>query len=1007
MFKNLWKLRVAWLGLWLLAGGTGLHAAELTDAPFTVESWSIEEGLPQSSVISIIQTRDGYLWLGTLRGLVRFDGNQFTVFNEFNTPGLGSDQIVFLFEDSQTNLWVGTDTAGVALIKDGRVRSVPLGAVGHASRLISAGEDTNGAVWLYTADARLSRWQDGQTQSLNLFQAPAISRMMAVEPAGAVWISEYEAGGAGMFSFRPDNFHPPALPIEQNIRAQRIDFILASRSGGVWRLMDGRVQKWNGTVQDFGPYPWTNSTVPAMVVSAACEDAAGNLILGTPTNGVYWFEPGGNYRHITRAQGLSSDYILSLCLDQEGDLWVGTDGDGLNRVKKKLFRSPVNLSPLSAQSVAWDGNGGLWTAFNENGVTYWRTNEARHYDVGRAQNAWTVLVDHRKQVWAGTRDEGLFELLDGRFQPAAGAAGLGPHIFALFEDRSGQLWVGAGNGLAVWNGQSWKTYTTQDGLPENIIRAIAQDPAGTIWIGTENQGLAYLQAGKFVALGASAKGPPGNDISALYIDPAGTLWVGTAGHGLGRLKNGQWKHFSTSDGLAGNSISYLIADDAGNLWIGSNAGLMRVPQVDGDLDFSALRTFGREDGLPSRECSIGSQPAACRAEDGTLWFPTAKGLVSVNPVALGSRHPLPLVRIESVRVDNHQEQKSDLLSSDWAPAILVPPGAEQLEIRYTALHFSAPRAVRFRYQLEGHDSTPTEAGGERVARYHNLWPGHYRFHVWAANEDGVWAEPGRVLAITVQPEFWQTRMFLAGLIVLVLAVVAGVVRYLSTQKLKRTVALFKQQEALEHERSRIARDLHDQLGANLTQVALLGEMAKSDRELPEEVESHAEQILQTARETTRALDEIVWAVNPSNDTLEGLVNYAVKYAQDYLALAGLRYRADVPAQLPAAALPPDVRHNVFLAFKEAVNNVVKHAQASEVWIRLQFSPESFTFEIADNGRGPAHGDPERTKNRNGLRNMRKRLEEIGGAFALTPGAGGGTLVRLTAPLGKSVPPTDV
>ena len=264
-----------------------------------------------------------------------------------------------------------------------------------------------------------------------------------------------------------------------------------------------------------------------------------------------------------------------------------------------------------------------------------------------------------------------------------------------------------------------------------------------------------------------------------------------------------------------------------------------------------------------------------------------------------------------------------------------------------------------------------------------------------------------MLAITVQPEFWQTRMFLAGLIVLVLAVVAGVVRYLSTQKLKRTVALFKQQEALEHERSRIARDLHDQLGANLTQVALLGEMAKSDRELPEEVESHAEQILQTARETTRALDEIVWAVNPSNDTLEGLVNYAVKYAQDYLALAGLRYRADVPAQLPAAALPPDVRHNVFLAFKEAVNTVVKHAQASEVWIRLQFSPESFTFEIADNGRGPAHGDPERTKNRNGLRNMRKRLEEIGGAFALTPGAGGGTLVRLTAPLGKSVPPTDV
>jgi len=178
-------------------------------------------------------------------------------------------------------------------------------------------------------------------------------------------------------------------------------------------------------------------------------------------------------------------------------------------------------------------------------------------------------------------------------------------------------------------------------------------------------------------------------------------------------------------------------------------------------------------------------------------------------------------------------------------------------------------------------------------------------------------------------------------------------------------------------------------------------MAKSDRDLPAEVESHADQILQTARETTHALDEIVWAVNPSNDTLEGLVNYAVKYAQEYLALAGLRYRAEVPAQLPAAALPPEVRHNVFLAFKESVNNVVKHAQASEVWIRLEFSADRFTFEIADNGRGLAHLDPQRAKTRNGLKNMRKRLEEIGGEFTMTPGPAGGTIVRLTAPLMKS------
>jgi signal transduction histidine kinase/ligand-binding sensor domain-containing protein len=913
-----------------------------------------------------------------------------------------------LFEDSRTNLWVGTDNAGVVLIKDGQVQTVNLGATGHGSRLTSACEDTNGAVWLYTADARLARYQHGQVETLQLVQpSAAISRLVTTDQAGSIWISEYEGPRvAWLLSFRQDNFHPSALMIDQQIQARRIDYILAGRQGGLWRLMDGQVQKWKNGSQDRDsyPYPWTNSTVTVAEVTAACEDEDGNLIVGTPNDGVYWFAPGGNYRHLSKARGLSSDYVLSLCLDREGDLWVGTDGDGLNRVKRKLFLPPAGLKPLPAQSLARDDHGGLWAAFNAHGVACWRTNTAHDYEVGRGQNAWTVLVDHQQQVWAGTRGEGLFALQNDQFQPApSSAARLGPQIFALFEDRRTNLWAGTGNGLGRWDGREWRLYTTSDGLPENIVRAVVQDAAGTYWIGTENRGLCRWQDGQFSKVPAAADGPPGDDISTLYLDRAGALWAGTAGHGLGCLKNGRWTHYATTNGLAGNSISYLIEDDAGNLWIGSNAGLMRVPRAGGELELAGLRTFGHADGLPTRECSIGSQPAACRADDGRLWFPTTEGLVSVNPAELKKDLQAPLVMIESVRVDD-QEQKTNALSSAWAQTVVMPAGAEQLEIHYTALHFSAPQEIRFRYQLEGHETRPTEAGGERVARYHNLWPNHYRFHVWAGNEDGVWTESGRVLDITVLPEFWQTRTFLAGVIAVILALVAGIVRYVSTQKLKREVALFKQQEALEQERSRIARDLHDQLGANLTQMTLLSEMAKADKELPAEVEEHAEQIMQTARETTHALDEIVWAVNPANDTLEGLVNYAVKYAQDYLALADLRYRAEVPAQLPSAALPPEVRHNVFLAFKESVNNVVKHAQASEVRVRLQVSPSAFTFEIADNGRGLGHLDPARAATRNGLRNMRKRLADIRGEFSMTPGAAGGTVVRLTAPLGTPVQP---
>src|SRR5205807_4899034 len=214
-------------------------------------------------------------------------------------------------------------------------------------------------------------------------------------------------------------------------------------------------------------------------------------------------------------------------------------------------------------------------------------------------------------------------------------------------------------------------------------------------------------------------------------------------------------------------------------------------------------------------------------------------------------------------------------------------------------------------------------------------------------------------------------------------IVVGSVHYVSTQKLQRQLGVMRQQEALEKERARIARDLHDQLGANLTQVALLGELAETDKELPQEVEAHAKQISQTARDTTRALDEIVWTVNPSNDTLDGLINYVCKYAQEYFEIAGLRYRLEVPPQLPNEPISPELRHNVFLAAKEAVNNIVKHAQASSAWLRLRLEPDRFVLEIEDNGRGLTAAD--KNKGRNGLRNLRKRMEDIGGQFEIAPG----------------------
>ncbi len=996
-------LATAWFWLCgcdgILAADSNTHSSAV--ASFVVKSWP--DGLPQSSVIALTQTRDGYLWLGTLKGLVRFDGVNFTVFDENNTPGLNSSQIVYLFEDSRSNLWVGTETAGIALLKGGRVLDTGIGAGTSAGKLMAACEDATGAVWLYTADGRLCRYDNGEIRT-GPFGAHLVSvyRGLTAEKSGPVLIG-VDWGIYGMGSIT--NADPRDPPVDRITPANTLDFLLASRNGGYWRLANGRIQKWNANQleRDFGNYPWTN--LSHVRIKAACEDLDGNLIVGVLNGGVFWFDSTGTAKQISSAQGLSHNGVLSLCVDREGSLWVGTDGGGLNRVKRNPFVVGNPTQGWVVQSVSNDRAGGFWMAIQAAGATYWNGNVVRDYGL---TNTWTVFVDKDNQVWAGTRRGGawlggLFQLRGNRFELSPGTEMMDRDIFAIHQDRSGRIWVGTQGGLAMRDAGKWKVLTTRDGLLSDNVRAIADDAEGNLWIGTAG-GLNLWQNGQFASYSKSDRGLPSNNVTSLHVDNEGVLWVGTGG-GLARFHKGKWTRYTKEQGLVSNAVAYLIEASQDDLWLGSNAGLMRVSKKSLN-DFSqgltnvvTCRAYGRADGLPTPECTQGSQPAACRTADGRLWFPTIAGLISVKPDDLKRNLQLPPVVIESVKVAGEEQNTNSLLSGSFG-AITIPAGKEQLEIRYTSLNLAAADRARFKYRMENYDTAWFEAGDSRVARYPKLPPGDYRFRVAACNEDGVWNEAGASFAVSGLPAFWQTWTFRGLVAACVLGLIVGAVYYVSTQKLQQQLAVLRQKEALERERARIARDLHDQLGANLTQVALLGEMAEADRDLPSEVESHARQISQTARDTTRSLDEIVWAANPANDTLDSLITYACKYAQDYLALAGLRHRLDVPAQLPNVNLPPEVRHNVFLAFKEAVNNVVKHAQASEARVQLHLNQNAFTLEVEDNGRGLGGLNPEAAALRNGLRNMRKRMEDIHGDFSIGSRSQGGTSVRLTAPLKK-------
>ena len=925
--------------------------AALSDLPFSVDVWGTEDGLPQSSVIALTQTHDGYLWLGTLNGLVRFDGKTFTRFNVNKTPGLPGNRIVLLFEDSQQALWVGTETAGLCAVKNGVVKNFPetrtVGIVSYAF------EDGGGIVWFCDANGKPICAQAGKL-----------------------------------------DLNPPIFP-QLILRAAHV--LVTGKNDTRWFLQNGRVEKWRGErlEKDFGNAPWGS-----VHVSAAVEDAGGNLVVGTQGAGVFWFQPDGRCLHIGKDEGLSHDFVLSLVQDREGNLWVGTDGGGLNRIKRKVFFSPAGLSAEVAQSVAADAVGGIWVAYNSHGLAYCRTNNASTYGIGISSNAWAVLVDHGQQVWAGTRGEGLFFFLNGGFQPVRAAQKVGRNIFTIFEDAAGTIWAGGENGLGSFDGTNWNFFTMRYGLPASAVRAIAGDAPGNLWIGTERDGLFQLRDGKIAAVPA-----PVNDISCLLAAPDGALWVGTSGHGLARLAQGRWARYSTTNGLTSDDIGYFMPDDSGKFWIGSYEGLTRVAfaatTVAEAPKIISCRTF------LTRECSAGAQPAALRTADGKLFFPTIAGVVAVVPADLNPNTNPPSVVIESVLVDG-VEQKTNALSAAWNHAITLTPQNEQLNIQFTSLNFSAPKntaaGVRFKYRLANRgkndgDKSWTDVGGERIAHFPKLQPGNYIFHVIAGNEDGVWDEAGATLVVNVEPPFWQRPSFLIFVVLVTLGALGGMVYLISTAKLKRQLREHRQKELLERERARIARDLHDQLGANLTQVALLGELAEADKGLPDEVELHAQQISLTARDTTRSLDEIVWALNSSNDTLESLVNYACKYAQDYFALAGVSYRTELPTHLPPTPILPEVRHNVFLAFKEAVNNVVKHAQATEARVTLRLATEQFVLTVTDNGRGC--DNLAEKKLRNGMKNMRKRLADIGGEFEISAGANGGTTVQLKIPISSS------
>ncbi len=979
-------------------------------AEYAIESWRTDDGLPQNTATAVIQTRRGYIWAGTYNGIAQFDGIRFQLFDSSNTKNLANSRITSLHEDAQGVVWIGHDAGDVTRFAEGEFATIIHATGWGLAPIKDFAEDERGDIWAVNQLGEALHLRDGRIakpaglMAENSFVNPCV----ATDAKGHAYVvrngvvARFTSEGYAVVDFGD----PAARPY--------YDGIASARDGSLWVVGEGKVRKWGGTnwVADAGIFPWTGLTVTMMH-----ETTAGRLLLGTLQNGLLAFDPADGWFNLNRTNGLPQDWVCSLAEDRENNLWVGTHGGlALLRERKvRMLNPPDDWQGRPVLSITRTHDGTIWAATEGAGVYSFKDGGWSHFGLGNLF-VWSVFEDSQNQIWAGTWGGGLFRLEHGNFVMQTNVIATSDPVVALKESPAGTLWIGTGAGLVRLRANEVERFAHLGGAAAGDVRVIEEGAHGELWLGTQGSGLGLLKNGDYKTF-RTTDGLAGNFIISLYCETNGTLWIGTLDRGLCRYQDGQFRTITSAQGLPGNIIYHIEDDHQGNLWFNSPKGLFRIRKqqlnacADGVLPKVEVLGYGKAEGMTTLAGTGGFTPSGFRTPDGHLWFSTARGIAVVTPESAHPNPVLPSVWIEEVVVDGQSVPISRTItpgvsrgSGTAAPGqVVLQPGRRQLDVQFTGLSFTSPERVQFKYRLEGPDAGWVEAGTRRRVTYPFLPPGHYTFHVTACNNDGLWNATGDALAIVVRPYFWQTWWFKTLLAVFTVALLALIFFLESRSRLHRKLERIARERELERERARIAQDIHDDLGASLTRIGMLSQSAAGDLHDPPQAAASLSQIFDTTRDLTRAMDEIVWAVNPRHDTLESLTNYISRFAQDFLGTAHIRCRLAMPLQLPEASVRSEVRHNLFLAFKEALNNVVKHSRANEVRITFQFVPGGFTLVVADNGEGfdqPRFGDGGAAPGHpvgNGLRNLRSRLAQIGGHSHIQSVPGEGTRIEFFVP----------
>jgi signal transduction histidine kinase/ligand-binding sensor domain-containing protein len=963
-----------------------LALAQPALAQYRFQSWTADDGLPQNIITGIHQTRDGYLWIATLDGLARFDGMRFTVFNKANSPGIESNRFTSLYADGQGHLWLGTETGAITRFTRDRFITYSTAHGLPQSFIRGFTSDHTGRLWVLSGDT-IVQWE------------PAREGFVRVEGPQA-------AGGYRTLAW--------------------------GDRGGFWGVDRMGVRRFVGGVWELHPLP------PPLLTDASVlgEEQDGTLWVSTP-NGrfariagigpdlarqLHWRAPSGKSWTVDVGPGLRRSLTLPspmgrqtvaptvLFEDADGNLWIGTDGNGLYRVQRQhvtVYSEAQGLVGRNVYPVLQDRAGAMWIGAWSGGLSRYQNGRFTNYTAreGLAPGGVTALhEDVRGRLWVATL-HGLQTLEDGRFTTLdAGVLPAGATVQVIHQDRAGAVWLGTDRGLVRLVDGAATLLMKRDGLATDNVRVIIEASAGGLWIGGYG-GLTLFRDGRFAAW-TDADGLPGTTVRALHEDNHGVLWIGTYDTGLVRFAGGRFTRYGTREGLFNDGVFQILDDGRGFFWMSSNRGISRVSRQEleavaaGERDGIVSIAYGTSDGMLNVECNGGLWPAGTRARDGTLWFPTQNGMAVIDPASVTTNPRPPPVVIESLLLDREPAS----VAADRPVSIL--PDVRSLEIAYTGLSFVNTERMRFKYRLEGLDEDWTDAGTRRTAYYSYVPPGRYTFTVVAANSDGLWNTEGARLQLVVLPPFYRTWWFLTlvtagAAAVLVAAVKRREARLMQAHAVQQafTRELIASQEA---DRKRIAAELHDSLGQRLViiknlAVLVSGVVIDGARARLDEISTEASQAIGEVREIAHNLRPHHLERLGLTKTLEALVRKAagastVAFTSEMNCIDGL--------------FPKDAEIIVYRVVQESINNILKHSAATEARVTVRCTGAQVLITVRDNGRGFARmsGDHSGHRDGFGLRGITERVMLIGGRADIRSAPGQGTTIVLDFNLTASAPP---